>query len=530
MADAKELIFQEDARAKLKSGVDTLADIVGVTLGPKGRNVGIDASWGAPKISNDGNTVIKDVEVSDQYVNMGIAMGKEVAAKIKELSGDGTTAGILLLRALVAGGIKHIASGASPILIKRGMEQAVKTLLTAIEKTAYAVKTDKEVENIATVSASGNRDIGQLIAQGIEKVGHHGVITVEEGKTTETYIDMREGMQFDRGYSSPYFCTDREKMRVELTNAKVLITDKKINSIQEILPLLQQTAAAGQTLLIIAEDIEGDALSTLVVNVLRGTLKTCAIKAPGYGDKRKAMLQDLAALTGATVVSEETGMQLKDATVEVLGQVEKCEITKEDTVIVGGQGHKDAIEARIAQIDAEMKTAKNDYEKQNLSKRKAKLQGGVAVIYVGGSTEPEMKQKKQMFEDSLSSTRAALEKGIVPGGCVALLKASTAIDALKLDGDERYGAQIVKKACEAPFRQLISNVGFDPSLLVDEVMQSKEGFGFNVATEKVEDLIKAGVIDPAKVIMNSLKIASSSAAVILLSEVLIGDAPEDNEE
>lgn len=530
MSDTKELIFKEEARTKLKEGIDILADIAGVTLGPKGQNIGLDTGRGAPKITNDGNSVIKDIDVSDQYVNMGISMGKEVASKIKETSGDGTTAGILLLRAIVAGGIKHIVSGASPILIKRGIEQGVKSVLETLEKSVHEVKTDKEIEDIATVSASGSRDIGRLISEAIKKVGRHGVITVEEGKTTENYIDMREGMQFDKGYASSYFCTDQEKMRVLLSDASVLITDKKINSIQEILPLLQQTAAAGKTLLIIADDIEGDALSTLVVNVLRGTLKVCAVKAPGFGDKRKEMLQDLAALTGATVVSEETGMHLKDATLEVLGQVETCEITKEDTVIVGGQGCKDAIDTRIKQIDTQIKDASNDYEKQKLATRKAKLQGGVAVIYVGGSSEPEMKQKKQMFEDSLNSTQAALEKGIVPGGCVALLKARNAIDSLRLNGDEKIGAQIVKKACEAPFRQLVSNVGFDPSIILDEVMSKGAAFGFNVTTEQVEDLMKVGVIDPAKVIMQSLSIASSSAAVVLLSEVLIGKAPEEDNE
>ncbi|MCB1117932.1 MAG: chaperonin GroEL [Chlamydiia bacterium] len=530
MSDAKELIFEEEARLKLKEGIDILADVAGVTIGPKGRNVGIDLSWGAPKITNDGNSVIKDIDVSDQYVNMGISMGKEVASKIKEVSGDGTTAGILLLRSIVAGGIKHIASGASPILIKRGIEKGVSAVLEALEKSLHEVKTDEEIENIATVSASGNRDIGKLIGEALQKAGRQGVITIEEGKTPETYIDMREGMQFDKGYASSYFCTDREKMRAVLNNASVLITDKKINSIQEILPILQQTAAAGKTLLIIAEDIDGDALSTLVVNVLRGTLKVCAVKAPGFGDRRKEMLQDLAALTGATVVSEEIGIHLKDATFEVLGEVEKCEISKEETMIVGGKGCKKAIATRIQQIDAQIKDASNDYEKQKLATRKAKLQGGVAVIYVGGSTEPEMKQKKQMFEDSLNSTQAALEKGIVPGGCVALLKARCAIDKLTLDHDEKMGAAVVKKACEAPFRQLVSTVGFDPSVVLDEVMSKGDGFGFNVSNEKIEDMMKAGVIDPANVIMQLLRIASSAAAVVLLCDVLIGNAPKEEDE
>ena len=526
----KELIFDEEARGKLKEGIDCLADTVGITLGPKGKNVGLATSFGAPTITNDGNSIVKDIELKDPYANMGVSMGKEVGQKIKEHSGDGTTTGIILLRALVAQGVKNISSGANPINIKRGIEKAVTLVLNEIDHLAIPVDQPQAIENIATVSASGNQEIGKTIFEAIEKVGKMGVITIEEGKGITTTIDMVEGMQFDRGYTSPYFCTNSEKMSVQLNNAKILITDKKISSIQELLPILQNIASSGSELLIIAEDIERDVLSTLVVNKLRGTLKVCAVKAPGFGDRRKALLDDIAILTGAIVVSEEKGMHLKDVTSDVLGQAEKIEITKDTTTLIGGLGEKEEITSRIKQIDAELSNATNSYDKEKLNERKAKLGGGVAVIRVGAPTEVEMKQKKQSFEDSLNSTRAAQESGYVPGGGITLLRASQKLKSLELHGEEQVGVHIVLKACEAPFRQIVENCGKDSSLFLEEVLTKGNNFGFNAATEEVEDLIKSQVIDPAKVVKNCLKYASSVAVIALLSEVLIIDAPEDNEE
>lgn len=529
MSTPKELVFEEEARNKLREGIDSLAEIVGVTLGPKGRNVGLQASWGAPTITNDGNSIVKDIELKDQYANMGVALGKEVAARMKEKCGDGTTSSILLLRALVQNGVKNIASGASPISLKRGMDKAVDAIIKELEKTAIPIKNDLETKNIAIASASGNTMIGEMITDAVKKVGREGVITIEEGKGTETSIEMVEGMQFDRGYLSAYFCTNTEKMIVEMSDAKLLITDKKITSVQEILPVLQAVATTASELVIIAEDIEGDALSTLVVNKLRGTLKVAAVKAPGFGDRRKAMLEDIAILTGGTLVSEEMGTALKDATVDMLGSAGKILINKEKTTIVSGKGSSGAIKSRIKQIEAEVAKTTSSYDKEKLDERKAKLGGGVAVIRVGAATEPEMKQKKQMFEDSLSSTRAAIEEGILVGGGCALLRASKSC-TLSLTGDEAIGAQIVLKACEAPFRQIVINTGLDSSVLLNQVLAADPHFGFNAMTESVEDMIRGGIVDPAKVVKNALRFAVSSAGVILLSEVLIGNAPEDEEE
>lgn len=530
MSAPKELIFEEEAREKLKEGIDKLADTVAVTLGPKGKNIGIESSWGAPKITNDGNSIVKDIELKDPYANMGVSMGKEVARKIKEKSGDGTTTGIILLSALVKQGIKNIASGASPINLKRGIEKGVEIVMQELDALATPVEKADEIRNIATVSASGNQEIGQTIFDAIDKVGSSGVIAIEEGKGTSTTIEMVEGMQFDRGYTSPYFCTNAETMMVEMTNTGILITDKKISSIQEILPLLQSIAASGKGLLIIAEDIEGDALSTLVMNKLRGSLKIAAVKAPGFGDRRKAMLEDIAVLTGATVVSEEKGMQLMEATEEVLGQAERIEIDKDNTTIVGGMGRKEEISARIKQINAEYDNASSDYDTEKLEERRAKLQSGVAVIRVGAPTEPEMKQKKQDFEDSLNATRAAQESGFVPGGGVALLRASQKLRELKFDQEEQLGVKIVLSACSAPFKQIVDNCGKDSSIYLEEVLSKASSFGFNAANETVEDLIKGEVIDPTKVVKNSLKYAASVAGIVLISEVLIADAPEDKEE
>lgn len=529
-ATPRELIFEEEARDKLREGIDKLADVVGVTLGPKGRNVGLQASWGAPTITNDGNSIVKDIELSDQYANMGVSIGKEVASKMKEKCGDGTTTSILLLRALVQHGVKNIASGSSPIAIKRGMEKTLEALLKEIDSFSIGIKSDAEIYNIALASASSDETIAKLIAESIKKVGKEGVITIEEGKATDTTVEIVEGMQFDRGYVSAYFATNADTLTAEMNDVRILITDKKISSIQEILPILQSVASLGQEFLIIADDIEGDALSTLVVNRLRGILKVCAVKAPGFGDRRKALLEDLAILTGGTVVSEETGTYLKDATAAVLGRAEKIIITKDKTTVVSGGGHSDAIAARIKQIEAEKENVTNSYDKEKLEERKAKLSGGVAVIRVGAATEPVMKQRKQMFEDSLNSTRAALEEGIVAGGGLSFLRASKAAQNLNLQGDEALGAHIVVKACEAPFHQLVKNTGHDSLIVLEEAIYKGLNFGFNALTEKVEDLIQAGVVDPAKVIKNALKFSISAASIILLSEVLIGNAPEEKEE
>lgn len=525
----KDIIFEEEARDCLLQGIKKLADVVAFTLGPQGRNVGLEKGWGAPNITNDGASIIRDIELECKYENMGASMAKEAVQKIKEKCGDGTTTGTLLIRALVEQGIKNISSGASPIGLKRGMDKAVDVVVKEIERTAIAVKTKQETCNVATVSASGNREIGDLIAEAMEKVNNSGAITIEEGKTTETTIELVQGMKFDRGYVSPYLCTNVEKMTVEMNKAQILLVDKKVSNIHELLPVLQAVAASGRELLIIAEDIEGDALSTLVVNKLRGTLKVAAVKAPGFGDRRQAMLQDIAILTGATIVSEDAGITLKELSAAALGSAEKVTITKDHTTIIGGNGSAEELKARIKQIDAEIALAKSSYDKEKLEERRAKLSGGIAVIRVGAATETEMKQKKQMFDDSLNSTRAALEEGIVPGGGVALLNASKAIDALKLNGDEAIGAKIVQYACETPIKQIAANTGFDGSIILNEVLKSPKNFGFNARTEKVEDLIAAGVIDPAKVVKNALTYAASTAGIVLLSEALITDADEDEE-
>ncbi len=522
----KEIIFEEDVRKALSGGINELADAVSITLGPKGRNVGLQASWGSPTITSDGHSIAKDIELKDSFRNLGASMAKEVAAKIKEKSGDGTTTGIVLLQALVSGGVKNIASGANPTAIKRGMDKALEKLLKEIDSMAFTIQNNRDTRNIAAVSASGNTEIGDKIGECFEKVGKTGVVAIEEGKSTETSIELVEGMQFDRGYASAYFCTNKERLTVEMEMPNILITDKKITSAQEILPILQHIASTGQELLIIADEIEGDALSTLVVNKLRGTLKVTAVKAPGFGDRRKAMLEDLAILTGAELVSEEKGLLLRDVNAAVLGQADQILITKDKTTVVGGKGDPLELKARIAQIEAEITRTTSSYDKEKLEERKAKLQGGVAVIKVGAPTESEMKKKKQMFEDSLNSTRAALEEGIVPGGGVALLRAALALDNSSLDKEEQVGARILLRACEAPFRQIVQNAGFDPSVILNEVLGKDKTFGFNALTEKVEDLLQSGVIDPAKVVKQSIAHAVSMAGIVLLSEAAIVDKSE----
>jgi len=530
MSSPKEIIFEQEARNKLARGIRQLADAVRPTLGPKGRNVGLDKSWGAPIITNDGNSIVKDIELPDQYENMGVAMAKEVAAKLKDKCGDGTTTGTLLLDSLVQFGLKFIAAGASPINLKRGMEKASEAILKELQKQAITIKSQSEIKNIAAVSASGNTEIGDTIASAIEKVGKEGVVTIEEAKGTETQIEMVEGMQFDRGYISAYFVTNQEKMTVEMESPLIMITDKKISSLQEILPILQPVASSGKELLLICEDLEADALATLVVNKIRGILKVTAVKAPGFGDRRKAMLQDIATLTGSTLISEEAGIYLKNATTDLLGSATRVIITKDTTTLVGGSGDPKEIEARVAQMETEYKQATSSYDKEKIMERKAKLKGGVAVIRVGAATEPELKQKKQMFEDSLSSTKAALEEGIVPGGGLALFTASQVIPGLKLTGDEALGAQIVLKACETPIRQIALNTGCDGSVILAQIKDAKANVGFNAQSEQVEDLLAAGVIDPVKVVKNSLMHAISVAGIVLISEALIGDAPEEDKE
>jgi chaperonin GroEL len=529
MTTAKEIIFEEEARNALLAGIKKLADVVAFTLGPKGRNVGLEKSWGAPTITNDGNSIVKEIKLKDQYENMGVAMAQEVAQKIKEKCGDGTTTGTLLLRTLVESGVKYIAAGASPISIKRGIDKAVEAIVKEIEKSAIPIKSQQEIKNIATVSSSGNEEIGNLIAEAMEKVGKTGVITIEEAKGTTTTTEVVEGMEFDRGYLSPYFCTNAEKMIVEMKNAQILLIDKKVSTIHELLPILQSVAASGAELLIIAEDLEGDALSTLVVNKLRGTLKIGVVKSPGFGDRRKAIMQDIAILTGATVASEETGLSLKEISLDILGSAEKITISKDKTLIIHGNGSPEAIKARTKQIEKEIEITTSSYDKEKLEERKAKLSGGVAVIRVGAPTEPELKQRKQAFEDSLNSTKAAIEAGVVPGGGVALLRAKNVIDKLKLEGDERIGAQIVKFACETPIKQIASNAGFDGFVILADVEKAGNNFGFNALSDKVEDLVEAGVIDPAKVVINSLIHAASIGGIVLISEALIADAPEEQE-
>lgn len=526
-AQAKEIIFEEDARQKLFTGMKKLADVVACTLGPKGRNVALEKGWGAPSITNDGSSIVRDFELKDTFENMGVSITKEVVQKIKEKCGDGTTTGTLLLKSLVESGLKYVSAGASPIGLKRGMEKAVDAIVQELEKMAIPVKGSAEIVNVAAVSASSNQEIGQIIGAAIEKVGREGVITVEEAKGTDTSIEIVEGMQFDRGWMSSYFCTNTEKMIAEMHGASILVVDKKISSIHDLLPILQTIASTGKELFIVAEDFEAEVLSTLVVNRLRGTLRVVAVKAPGFGDNRKAMLQDIAVLTGATVVSSDVGINLKDADASVLGLSEKILITKDATTIVSSQGNKAAIAARVKQLEAEIKNSTSDYDKKKLEERKAKLSGGIAQIRVGAATEPELKNKKQSFEDSLNSTKAALELGIVPGGGVALLFARNAVKKLDLVGDELLGAKIVLNACETPIRQIITNTGRDSSVVISEVLSKGIPFGFNALTEVVENLVSVGVIDPVKVVIHALLYASSAAGITLISEALVADAKEE---
>ncbi len=524
---AKQILFGEDARHALQRGVDALADTVKVTLGPKGRNVVLDKKYGAPLITNDGVTIAKEVELEDAFENMGAQLVREVATKTNDVAGDGTTTATLLAQALIREGLKNVTAGANPMILRKGIAMAVDTAVEEIVKNSKSVNGKEDIARVASVS-SADEFVGTLIADAMDKVSSDGVITVEESKTAETYSEVVEGMQFDRGYLSPYMVTDTDKMEAVIDDAFILITDKKISNIQEILPLLEQIVQAGKKLLIIAEDIEGEALSTIIVNKLRGTFTCVAVKAPGFGDRRKAMLEDIAILTGGTVISEEVGLDLKEATIDQLGRARQVKIQKENTIIVDGAGNSDAIKSRVKQIRVQMEETTSEFDKEKLQERLAKLSGGVAVIKVGAATEIEMKEKKLRIEDALAATKAAVEEGIVAGGGTAFINAIPAVDALMntLSGDERTGASIVLRALEEPVRQIAFNAGIEGSVIVDKIKQSQVGVGFNALTEEYMDMLKEGIVDPTKVTKSALLNASSVAAMVLTTESVVADKPD----
>ncbi len=527
---AKEIKFNMDARDLLKKGVDELADAVKVTLGPKGRNVIIDKKYGAPQITKDGVTVAKEIELEDAFQNMGAQLVKEVASKTNDDAGDGTTTATVLAQSIIGVGLKNVTAGANPMDLKRGIDKAVAKVVESLQEQAVEVGDDlKKIENVAKISANGDETIGKLIAEAMQKVSKEGVITVEESKGTDTYVDVVEGMQFDRGYISPYFVTDTEAMEVDFENPLILIHDKKISAIKDLLPILEKGIQTGKPLLIIAEDIDSEALTTLVVNRLRGSLKIAAVKAPGFGDRRKEMLEDIAILTGGIVVSEEKGLTLENATLDMLGSAEKVTIDKDTTTIVNGVGEKAAIESRIGQIRAQIEKTTSDYDREKLQERLAKLAGGVAVLYVGAASEVEMKEKKDRVQDALSATRAAVEEGTVPGGGVAYIRAIEVIDGLKGENeDETTGIEIVKRAIEEPLRQIVANAGKEGAVVVQKVREGKADFGYNARTDKYEDLYETGVIDPAKVTRVALENAASIAGMFLTTECVITDKKEDN--
>ena len=524
---AKQLKFDVAARESLMKGVDKLANAVKVTLGPKGRNVMIARSFGAPNVTKDGVTVAKEVELEDAYENLGAQMAKEVANKTSDAAGDGTTTATVLAQAITREGLKNVAAGANPMDIKRGMDAAVDAVIKEIGKMAVKINGKEHIAQVATISANNDPEIGDLLANAMEKVGNDGVITIEESKTADTVLDVVEGMQFDRGYLSPYFVTNTDSMEVSLENPYILLYDKKISTMKDLLPMLEHVAKQGKSLLIIAEDVDGEALATLVVNKMRGTLKVAAVKAPGFGDRRKAMLEDIAILTGGMLVSEDTGAKLEDAPVTVLGQAKSITITKDNTTIVEGAGDAASIKGRIGQIKKQIETTTSDYDREKLQERLAKLAGGVAVIKVGAATEVEMKEKKDRVDDAMHATRAAVEEGIVPGGGVALIRAEKAIDSLKFDNaDQKTGAAIIRRAIEEPLRQIVQNAGLEGSVVVNKVKEGKDAFGYNAKTDTYEDLIKAGVIDPAKVTRTALKNASSIASMILTTDCVITEKKE----
>ena len=526
---AKEIKYNVEARNLLKEGVDALADAVKVTLGPKGRNVIIGKPFGAPHITKDGVTVAKEVELEDSFANMGAQMVREVASKTNDDAGDGTTTATVLAQAIIGVGIKNVTAGANPMDLKRGIDKAVSTVVANLREQSHEVGSDNsKIEQVATISANNDNTIGKLIAEAMAKVNNEGVITVEEAKGTDTYVDVVEGMQFDRGYISAYFITNTEKMQTELEKPYILITDKKISTMKEIMNILEPVAQSGRALLIIAEDVDGEALSALVVNKLRGTLKIAACKAPGFGDRRKEMLEDIAALTGATVFSTDKGMRLEDASLESLGCAEKVTMNKENTTIVDGCGDKEAIKARVEQIRASIEVSKSDYDREKLQERLAKLAGGVAVLYVGAATEVEMKEKKDRVDDALAATRAAVEEGIVPGGGVAYIRATEALEGLKgANEDETTGIQIVKRAIEEPLRQIVANAGGEGSVVVNKVREGKGSFGYNAREDRYEDMLEAGIIDPTKVSRVALENAASIASMFLTTECVLAEKKAD---
>ncbi len=528
---SKLVHYDMEARDALKRGVDKLADAVKVTLGPRGRNVVIEKSFGAPNVTKDGVTVAKEIELSDKVENMGAQMVKEVASRTSDNAGDGTTTATVLAQAIVSAGLKNVTAGANPMDLKRGIDKAVDAIVDSLKDLSKEIDGRDEIAQVGTISANNDEFIGNLIADAMEKVGKDGVITVEEAKGTETYLETVEGMQFDRGYLSPYFVTDSEKMTTELEDPYILIFDKKISNMKDLLPILEKVVQSGKPLLIIAEDIEGEALATLVVNKLRGSLKIAAVKAPGFGDRRKAMLEDIAILTGGTVISEERGYKLENATLDFLGQAARVTIDKDNTTVVDGSGKEDDIKARVNQIKSQIESTTSDYDREKLQERLAKLSGGVAVLYIGAASEVEMKEKKARVEDALHATRAAVEEGIVPGGGVALLRTVSALDSLKGENpDENVGFDIVRRAVEAPLRTIANNAGVEGAIVIQKVLDGKGAFGYNARTEVYEDLIKAGVIDPTKVTRNALQNAASVAGLLLTTEAVISEKPSDNDD
>jgi chaperonin GroEL len=527
---AKEILFDVEAREKLKAGVDALANAVKVTLGPKGRNVVIEKKFGAPHVTKDGVSVAKEIELKDPVENMGAQMVKEVASKTADIAGDGTTTATVLAQAIITAGLKNVAAGANPMDLKRGIDKAVKVVVGELQKLSQEVGSDNDkIKQIATISANNDETIGALIADAMKVVGNDGVITVEEAKGTETEVKTVEGMQFDRGYLSPYFVTNTEKMVADLEHPYILIYDKKVSSMKELLPILEPVAQSGKPLLIIAEDVDGEALTTLVVNRIRGALKVAAVKAPGFGDRRKAMLEDIAILTGGQVISEERGLTLENATIEMLGTAEKVEIDKDNTTVINGAGNKGDIQARVAQIRAQMEASTSDYDREKMQERLAKLAGGVAVLYVGAASEVEMKEKKDRVEDALAATRAAVEEGVIPGGGVAFIRGTSALENLEgANEDETTGIAIVRRAIEEPLRQIVANAGGEGAIIVQRVREGKADFGYNARTEKFENLLAAGVIDPTKVARIAVENAASIAAMLLTTECVIVDQPEED--
>ncbi|HET9935294.1 MAG TPA: chaperonin GroEL [Methyloceanibacter sp.] len=525
---AKEVKFAQDARERMLRGVDILANAVRVTLGPKGRNVVLEKSFGAPRITKDGVTVAKEIELEDKFENMGAQMVREVASKTSDTAGDGTTTATLLAQAIVKEGAKSVAAGANPMDLKRGVDLAVNAILDELKSKAKKVTSSEEIAQVGTISANGDQDIGSIIAKAMQKVGNDGVITVEEAKALETELEVVEGMQFDRGYISPYFITDADKMRVELESPYILINEKKLSNLQSILPLLEAVVQSGKPLLVIAEDVEGEALATLVVNKLRGGLKVAAVKAPGFGDRRKAMLQDIAVLTGGQVISEDLGIKLENVTLDMLGRAKKVVITKDDTTIVDGAGKKADIEARVAQIKQQVEDTTSDYDREKLQERLAKLAGGVAVIKVGGATEIEVKEKKDRVDDALNATRAAVEEGILPGGGVALIRAQKTLDKLNAaNEDQKVGINIVRRALQTPARQIAENAGEDGAVVVGKIVDKGDyAFGYNAATGEYGDLVKQGVIDPAKVVRTALQDAASIAGLLITTEAMVAEKPK----